>query len=777
MRLNFTQCSSNQHKEACCAVVWSSGNELYSCGDDCTVWRWNMAGEPLGKVCDLESNPTDMVWYPHQGKRGDQGKDLFVVACADGFYRVISATTGRVEKAIEAHKGALTCLAWNGEGGALATGGEDGTVKIWSATGMLRSTLAQQAQCIHALAWSPENDQVLLASGKELTIKPLQPSNKHLSWVAHASPVLSVDWSPVSNLIVSGAEDGKFKVWDPYGRQTYCCTVPADYSITSVAFSPDGQCIAIGSYNSLRICDKTGWTHCRDSCKTGSIFSIAWSSDSTQLAGAGGTGAVCLAQMVDRKLTYGKYEVSLRESNRVRVYDFVAETAEELDHRDKVINMSVGYGYLVIATTTQCVIYATDNFNTPHQFDLKATVNLILQAEKLFAIVDLVNGIQLHNYDGRAQCVVKTPQLTVSMINNYSLALSNDTFAVRDAGNSRAVQIFDCQNGRPRTEFKIEHTMEISEIALSQYGDLKSRKLAIVDRNRDLYLVSLAKGGKTAQSHKLAAMVSSMKWNDQSEVLIALADLKLVIWYYPSVVFIDKDLLPKTRSIREDGQVQIEFGWNDQIIDFFSTRTSIRRGTDGAVLTFTVSPYPSLIFNNITNNNWEAATRLCRVVKEPFMWSVLAGLAVQRGELKTAEIAYAALEEIDKLQYMRYIQEIPVPERRAAELALFQRRIDEAEQILLQAGLHFRAIMMNIDLFNWEQALELATTHMTHVDTVLAYRQAHLTSFGKKEHLQSFLSRTTGENAVTLSWDKIKAKIDEEEMKERNRGDAKLYKG
>ena len=467
MRLNFTQCSSNQHKASCNACVWSSNNELYSCGDDMVVWKWSMSGEPVGKVCDVEGHPTDMVWYPMQ-KKGDQGKDLFVVGCSDGCFRIISAATGRVEKRVEAHKGALVCLSWNSEGGALATGGEDGQVKIWSQSGMLRSTIAQQSQCIHALCWSPENDHVLVASGKELVLKPLHPTSKVIQWIAHSSPVLAVDWSPVTNLLVSGSEDGKYKLWDSYGRAIYTCTMVSDSPITSVSFSPDGQCFAVGSYNSLRICDRTGWSHCRESCNAGSVYKIAWSSDSTQLACAGGTGAVFFAQMVDRKLTCGKHEVSLREANRIRVYDVLSDNADELEQRDTVIKMSIGYGHLVVATTTQCVVYDVTNFNTPHQFDLQSTVNLILQAEKLFAVVDSIHGIQLHTYEGRALCVVKGPQLRMNSINNLSLSLSNDTFAVRDAGDSKSVKFYDCNNGRHKNEIVVHHHMEISEIALSQ---------------------------------------------------------------------------------------------------------------------------------------------------------------------------------------------------------------------------------------------------------------------------------------------------------------------
>eukprot|EP01059_Diplonema_ambulator_P004837 TRINITY_DN14578_c0_g1_i2.p1 TRINITY_DN14578_c0_g1~~TRINITY_DN14578_c0_g1_i2.p1 ORF type:complete len:485 (+),score=197.54 TRINITY_DN14578_c0_g1_i2:173-1456(+) len=426
-----------------------------------------MSGEPMGKVCDLESHPTDMVWFP-QVKKGEQGKDLFVMSCADGKFRVVSAVTGRVEKCVDAHKGAVACLAWNSEGGALATGGEDGQVKIWSQAGMLRATLTQQSQCIHALCWSPENDQILVAAGKELIIKPLQPSNKNLQWVAHNSAVLAVDWSAVNNLIVSGAEDGKFKVWDSYGRALYTCTTPSENAITSVSFSPDGQCFAVGSFNSLRVCDRTGWTHCRDSCKTGSIFKIAWTPDSTQLAGAGGTGAVAFAQLLDRKLSYNKFEVSLREANRIRVYDVLTDSAEELEHRDKIIKMSLGYGHLIVATTTQCVIYETANFNAPHQFDLKATVNLILLAEKVFAFVDSFHGIHVHNYEGRFLCTIKIPHLSSSSINEMSLSLSNDTFAVRDAANTKVVSVFDCHNGRQKADIKVEHMMEVSEICLSQ---------------------------------------------------------------------------------------------------------------------------------------------------------------------------------------------------------------------------------------------------------------------------------------------------------------------
>jgi len=50
-----------------------------------------------------------------------------------------------------------------------------------------------------------------------------------------------------------------------------------------MSWSTDGELFAVGSYNTLRLCDKIGWSHSLDKPTTGSIFKIAWSADGTQV--------------------------------------------------------------------------------------------------------------------------------------------------------------------------------------------------------------------------------------------------------------------------------------------------------------------------------------------------------------------------------------------------------------------------------------------------------------------------------------------------------------
>ena len=68
--------------------------------------------------------------------------------------------------------------------------------------------------------------------------------------------------------------------------------------------------------------------------------------------------------------------------------------------------------------------------------------------------------------------------------------------------------------------------MEIAEIALDEVGHQTQRKLAFVDKNRDLFLTNLgfrssSKSIKQAPG-KLGSMVLSLKWNTESNMLTAL---------------------------------------------------------------------------------------------------------------------------------------------------------------------------------------------------------------------------------------------------------------
>ena len=325
MRLNVIV--KSDHTEIATAVAWSPDCQLFSCSDDKTIVKWSAEGDQTGKI-NLAANVfvSSISWLPTAGK---QGAEMFALSCTDGTFRFLSRS-GREEKKINAHEGAVILIQWCHDGSALLTAGEDGDIKIWSRSGNLRSTLISTGQSVYAACWGPDDDQILIASGKSLIIKTVQANRKNLQWNAHDGVILCVDWNLSNRNIVSGGEDCIYKVWDSYGRQLFSSR-PMEHVVTSVNWSPNGECFAVGSYNVLRLCDKTGWTHCRDRLNCGSIFNISWASDGTQLAGACGGGAIVFANVIERRFEWKNTEVTILQPKKIRVQDSTLETLEDLE--------------------------------------------------------------------------------------------------------------------------------------------------------------------------------------------------------------------------------------------------------------------------------------------------------------------------------------------------------------------------------------------------------------------------------------------------------------
>ncbi|XP_015262731.1 PREDICTED: intraflagellar transport protein 80 homolog [Gekko japonicus] len=766
MRLKTSLLKEPKHKELVSCVGWTTADELYSCSEDHQIMKWNLLTGETAQVVKLPDDiyPIDLHWFPKSvgGKRQTQAEN-FVLTSSDGKFHLISKS-GRVEKSVEAHCGAVLAGRWNYEGTALVTVGEDGQIKIWSKSGMLRSTLAQQGTPIYSVAWGPDSEKILYTSGKQLIIKPLQPNAKILQWKAHDGIILKVDWNSVNDLILSGGEDCKYKVWDSYGRLLYS-SQSHEYPITSVAWALDGELFAVGSFHTLRLCDKTGWCYALEKPNTGSLFNIAWSIDGTQLAGACGNGHVIFAHVVEQRWVWKNFEITLTKRRTMEVRNVLNDAVDLLEFRDRVIKASLNYGHLVVSTSLQCYIFSTKNWNTPLIFDLKeGTVSLILQAERHFLLVD-GGGIYLYSYEGRLISSPKFPGMRTDILNAQTVSLSNDTLAVRDKSDEKVIYLFETLSGKPLGDGKpLSHKTEILEIALDQKGLTNERKIAFVDKNRDLYITSVKRFGKEQKIIKIGTMVHTLAWNDTCNILCGLQDTRFTVWYYPSVVYVDKDLLPKTLYEKDAS----EFSKNPQIVSFGGSQITIRRA-DGSLIHMNISPYPAILHEYVSSSKWEDAIRLCRFVKDQTLWACLAAMAVASKDMDTAETAYSSIGEIDKVQYISSIKDLPSKESKLAHILLFSGNIQDAEILLLQAGLVYQAIQVNINLYNWERALELAVKHKTHVDTVLAYRQKFLDDFGKKETNQRFLQYAEG---LEVNWDKIKAKIELEIAKERERAAA-----
>ncbi len=84
---------------------------------------------------------------------------------------------------------------------------------------------------------------------------------------------------------------------------------------------------------------------------------LSWSPDGANLAAVGANGTVLFANVIDRCLEWEGYEAVVSGSKSITVTNVRDGSKEQLEFRDQVIKISLGFGHLVAVTISQCYIY------------------------------------------------------------------------------------------------------------------------------------------------------------------------------------------------------------------------------------------------------------------------------------------------------------------------------------------------------------------------------------------------------------------------------------
>jgi WD40 repeat protein/serine/threonine protein kinase len=317
------------------AVAWSpTGDRLYSASDDGTVKLWSAFAtqdfRPVG-------GGRPAVWSPDNQRLVGTGYE-------PGTVRVFDSKTGALEREItidglryfmtfdfhphgsifaagnwsgtllllDAENGrelwrnsgghvsaradglaSIRSVAWNSDGSRLASGGEDGTVKIWeSATGKLLETLRGHTATTGSVLWSPDGTRLATKDFRQV-VKVWNTSTwrEELHLRCHPFEAWSTDdrysiaWNPDGSELAAGTSEGWIVIWNSItGRERLSFKGHA-VNIRSISWSPDGTRLATGGVEQrIRIWDvKTGREMLTIDGDTYAVFSVSWSPDGRKL--------------------------------------------------------------------------------------------------------------------------------------------------------------------------------------------------------------------------------------------------------------------------------------------------------------------------------------------------------------------------------------------------------------------------------------------------------------------------------------------------------------
>jgi len=167
----------------------------------------------------------------------------------DKSIKLWSAQKGKLIKTLEGHSSALSALRFSPKGSILASGSKDGKMILWSTRSWdLLNSIDTGIGELNSIAFSPDGAFVASASSTSIKIWDVQTGKLYKKMgglLGTSARVLA--WSPAGKTLASGGLGYKLKLWDiETGKDISTIKGPEGSQVYCLAFSPGGSLLASG---------------------------------------------------------------------------------------------------------------------------------------------------------------------------------------------------------------------------------------------------------------------------------------------------------------------------------------------------------------------------------------------------------------------------------------------------------------------------------------------------------------------------------------------------
>ncbi len=279
----------NGHMNAVASVSFSPDGKILALGlSNGRVELWDTEEKKL--KCNFISN-FGCIWPLIFSPDGN----FILLKSLSGNVKICDLTGREIKSCFsESYPKQTSSVTISSDGRLIAAGYLDGKVRLYSlAENKFVKEICVSGCVIRSLAFSPDQRSIIIGCSNGAIVLLDMEKNLECRFTVYSWSISSVAFSPDGKLVAAAYFDGNIRLWNVETKELIreFCAFPSDVvKATSITFSPNGRLIASGYFNGIvRLWDIIGNKCIHEfSDHRDTITSIKFSPDGMRLTAAGG---------------------------------------------------------------------------------------------------------------------------------------------------------------------------------------------------------------------------------------------------------------------------------------------------------------------------------------------------------------------------------------------------------------------------------------------------------------------------------------------------------